>query len=60
MPAGRYTVRVWHPRLAAAEETTRRQAELGATGSVALEWVVALKPEARVRRAPASGRSGRY
>jgi len=60
LPAGRYTVHVWHPRLAAAEETTRRQAVLGAEGNAALEWVVALKPETRVRRAPVSRRGGRY
>jgi plastocyanin len=60
LPAGRYTVHVWHPHLAAGEESTRRHAELGAAGSAALEWVVALKPEARVRRAPAPGRGGRY
>jgi len=60
LPAGRYTVHVWHPRLAAAEETTSRQAELGAEGTAALEWVVALKPETRVRRAPASRHGGRY
>ena len=60
LPAGRYTVHVWHPRLAAAEETTRRPVELGAEGNAALEWVVALKPETRVRRAPVSRRGARY
>jgi plastocyanin len=60
LPAGRYTVQVWHPHLAAGEESTRRRAELGAAGSAELEWVVALKPEARVRRAPAAGRGARY
>jgi plastocyanin len=60
LPAGRYTVRVWHPRLAAAEETTSRRTELAAAGDKAMEWIVALKPEARIRRAPAPGGRGRY
>jgi plastocyanin len=60
LPAGKYTVRVWHPQLAAAEETTRRPAELAGTGLAELAWTIALKPEVRVRRAPASGRGGRY
>jgi plastocyanin len=56
---GRYTVRAWHPRLAAAEEATRRGLELGAAGA-SLEWRLALKPEIAVRRAPAAGRGARY
>src|SRR5207302_4747446 len=43
-PAGRYAVRVWHPRLAAAEEATRQQADVG-TRELALEWRLPLKPE---------------
>jgi len=60
LPAGRYTVRVWHPRLTSEEHETQRRAELGAAAAAELAWVVVLKPETRVRRAPASGRSGRY
>jgi plastocyanin len=60
LPAGRYAVRVWHPRLAEAEEATRRETALGAAQSAAFYWRVALKPELRVRRAPAAGRSGQY
>jgi plastocyanin len=60
LPAGSYTVQVWHPRLAAAEEDTRRRIGLGAEGSVALDWAVRLKPEVRVRRAPSPGRGTRY
>src|SRR5262245_17486040 len=60
LPAGSYTLQVWHPRLAAGEEKTRRRVELGAEGSVAHAWEVLLKPSARVRRAPAPGRGGRY
>ena len=56
---GRYSVRVWHPRLAAAEAETQREVELGA-GGAALEWRLQLKPDIRVRRAPAFGQPGRY
>jgi plastocyanin len=59
-PAGSYTVQVWHPRLAAGEQATRRRIELGAGGNAVLEWMVVLKPAARVRRAPAPGRGTRY
>ncbi len=57
LPAGQYLMRVWHPQLAAAEESRR---SLGAAESAALEWRISLKPERRVRRAPAAGRGSRY
>jgi plastocyanin len=60
LPAGRYTVRIWHPRLTSQEHETERRLELGATEGAELAWVVVLKPETRVRRAPAPGRAGRY
>jgi plastocyanin len=58
LPAGGYTVRVWHPQLAVAEEATKRRVEL--PNASAEEWQVALKPEVRIRRAPAPRGSGRY
>ena len=58
LPAGGYTVRVWHPQLAVPEGTTHRRAEVA--GPVRMEWTVSLKPEVRVRRAPAPRGSGRY
>lgn len=57
LPAGQYLMRVWHPQIAEAEESRRA---LGATESAAVEWRIALKPERRVRRAPAAGRGSRY
>jgi len=60
IPPGRYAIRVWHPQLAAAEESTSRHAELSATGDGALEWRIALKPALGLRRAPLPGRQGRY
>jgi plastocyanin len=58
LPAGRYSVRVWHPQLAAAEESTRRALDLQANQS--LDWQLALKPEVRIRRSPSGTRGGRY
>lgn len=58
LPPGGYTVRVWHPQLAVAEETTQRRVELPNASSE--EWQLALKPEVRIRRAPAPRGSGRY
>ena len=58
LPPGGYTVRVWHPQLAVAEETTKRRVELPNASSE--EWQLALKPEVRIRRAPAPRGSGRY
>jgi plastocyanin len=57
LPAGQYLMRVWHPQIAEAEESRRA---LGAAESAAVEWRIALKPERRVRRAPAAGRGSRY
>jgi hypothetical protein len=59
LPPGRYTVRVWHPQLAQREEATQRQVELGAAAA-SQEWRIPLKPEVRVRRAPAPGQGRRY
>src|SRR5690242_11215965 len=50
IPAGDYTVRVWHPQLADVVEDTRRKLE--ANESADMLWRVALKPEVRIRRAP--------
>lgn len=58
LPAGAYTVRAWHPQLALPEDTTRRRMDLA--GAARMEWVLALKPEVRVRRSPAPRGSGRY
>ena len=58
LPAGRYSVRVWHPQLAGPEEATRRPLDL--SGDAKLDWQLALKPEVRIRRAPAHGRRGPY
>jgi plastocyanin len=49
MPSGEYTVRIWHPSMDRAEETTSRQVTLTAQpGSE--EWQLGLKPNIRVPR----------
>ncbi|MEO0055293.1 MAG: hypothetical protein RLZZ50_1240 [Verrucomicrobiota bacterium] len=55
LPAGRYAVEVWHPRLAAPV----RQ-ELSLTGGGALEqaFELRLKPDRRLRRAPSGENKG--
>jgi len=58
LPAGRYQVRVWHPRLAGAEADTARALDVPATGTLSARWQVGLKPDFRIPRAPIPGGSG--
>jgi plastocyanin len=60
LPARDYVVRVWHPRLQEAEAATRRDASLVAASRADLAWSVGLKPETRIRRAPAGGSHRHY
>jgi plastocyanin len=55
---GRYAVRVWHPRLDAAEASTRRSVTVSETGAVEVTWQVSLGADLRPRRAPMPGRGG--
>jgi plastocyanin len=54
-----YIVRVWHPQLDGAEETTAQTVDVRA-GRTEVKWTLKLKPEVRVRRAPLPDRTGRY
>jgi plastocyanin len=58
LPAGRYVVRVWHPRMDGTEEATGRTVALDRTGAQDLAWSVTLKPLLRPRRAPVPGQRG--
>jgi hypothetical protein len=49
MPPGEYTVRLWHPSMDRAEETTSRHVTLTAE-SGSEEWQLGLKPNIRVPR----------
>jgi plastocyanin len=57
LPAGDYQVRVWHPQLAAREDTTIRRVSIG-SGRTQESWQLELKPESRPRRAPIGGAHG--
>jgi plastocyanin len=50
MPAGEYRVRVWHPNMDHAEETTSQQVTLTADAAASKEWQIGLKPNIRVPR----------
>ncbi len=58
LPAGRYHVRVWHPRMTGGEEATVRSMELAQDAAASVTWTLDLKPEFRPRRAPLPGDPG--
>lgn len=60
LPPRAYAVRVWHPQLEAAEETTRKSVDASRPGRVDVVWQLKLKPEVKVRRAPGAEGRGRY
>lgn len=55
LPAGRYRLEVWHPRLAKSES---RELTVVAGANPAQEFSLSLKPDRRIRRAPESRTSG--
>jgi hypothetical protein len=50
MPAGEYRVRIWHPSMDHAEESTGQQVTLTADTPANAEWQIGLKPNIRVPR----------
>jgi plastocyanin len=60
LPQRAYVVRVWHPQLDVAEDTTRKTVDVTRARSVDVGWTLRLKAQVRVRRAPVSDRTGRY
>ena len=60
LPPRSYVVRVWHPQLKSAEETTRKTVDATRARRTDVAWTLPLKPEARVRRAPTAEHSGHY
>ena len=50
MPPGDYLVRIWHPNMDRAEETTSRQVTMGAEAVANAEWQLGLKPSIHVPR----------
>jgi hypothetical protein len=60
LPPRTYAVRVWHPRLEAAEETMQKSVDVSRPGRVDVAWQLKLKREVKVRRAPGAEGRGRY
>ena len=60
LPPRIYSVRVWHPQLEAAEETTRKSVDASRPGRAEVAWQLKLKREVKVRRAPGADGRGRY
>jgi hypothetical protein len=58
LPAGRYVLRVWHPRMEASEEAGSRALTLERAGTLHQTWELTLKPTIRPRRAPVPGTRG--
>lgn len=56
VPAGEYSVRVWHPDMKGTEESTTRKVTLDATQAANMEWQLTLKPAFRIPQS--SGRTG--
>jgi plastocyanin len=50
MPPGEYSVRIWHPSMDRAEETTTRQINVSAEAAASAEWQIGLKPSIHVPR----------
>jgi plastocyanin len=50
MPAGEYTVRVWHPSMERSEESTARRVSVAPDSPAGAEWRIELKPSIRVPR----------
>jgi hypothetical protein len=60
LPAHKYNVRVWHPRQEGPESATLQAVELSANRHADLAWRIGLRPELRIRRAPAAGQHRHY
>jgi plastocyanin len=58
LPAGRYAVRVWHPRLQEPETATSRSVTVERESAMKLTWELVLKPSLHPRRAPVAGPRG--
>jgi len=60
LPARGYTVRVWHAQQEGTEDATRQPLDVVSGRRAELAFVVTLKPEVRVRRAPTGAHAGHY
>lgn len=60
MPARSYVVRVWHPQLVVAEDTTGKKVDALRGQRAEVAWSVSLKPEIKIRRATTNGQRAGY
>jgi plastocyanin len=60
LPPRGYIVRVWHPQLGVTEDATRKNVDASRARRAEVAWTVNLKPEVKIRRAPAGGQRGAY
>jgi plastocyanin len=60
LPAGRYTVRLWHPQMEDTEDSTHQSVDLAGAQHADLKWTLKLKPEIHVRRAPTDEHGGTH
>ena len=58
LPPGEYSVRVWHPSMEKAEQTTLQRVTLTADGPASHEWQLNVKPGFRVPRVSGAGSPG--
>jgi plastocyanin len=55
LPAGEYSVRIWHPSMEHGEDITARRVTVNTGAATDIEWEVALKPAFRVPRVSGAG-----
>src|SRR5690348_18040306 len=60
LPPRAYVVRVWHPQMSVAEETTHKTVDVIPGPHANAAWTLELKPETGIRRAPAPGQGRGY
>ena len=60
LPPRAYVVRVWHPQMSVAEETTHTTVDVIPGTHANAAWTLDLKPETGIRRAPAPGQGRGY
>jgi plastocyanin len=60
LPARTYIVRVWHPQMTVAEETTRKTIDVVPGTHADVAWTLDLRPETGIRCAPVPGQGSRY
>ncbi len=58
LPAGNYSVRIWHPRMQQTESSTIKAIEIEAGSSVEMSWQIAVAPLYKPRRAPLQNGGG--